>query len=135
MANILSLKDLASVDGVHITMDTKKERAILVEFQNTFFKFHECDDSLYYLDLSTLSDKTYDASREERKERGNDGVDNSDVDNRNERDSDAVLDVGTCHITKVSENKAFFYCKGNQKRMPERPSRSSDGQAPLMLRK
>ena len=59
MANILSLKDLASVDGVRITMDTKKERSVLIEFLNTLFKCHECDDGLYYLDLSTLSDKTY----------------------------------------------------------------------------
>jgi len=84
----LSLKNLASVDGLSITIDTTKECAILAEFQNTLIKLHECDDGLYYFDLSSLLDIIYDASS---KERGNNGADDPDSVGRNEKDSDVMV--------------------------------------------
>jgi hypothetical protein len=54
LANILSLKDVASIPGIRITMDTEVERAIHVHVDdNKVLKFNECDDGLYYYDVST----------------------------------------------------------------------------------
>jgi len=59
-------------------------------------------DVLYYFEISSLSDKIYDASSKECKERSNDSADDSDDNDGNEKDSDAIPDLGTCHITTVS---------------------------------
>ena len=51
IANILSLKQVASVPDVRITMDTFKERAIFVTLPDgKKMKFKECDNGLYYYD-------------------------------------------------------------------------------------
>jgi hypothetical protein len=55
LANILSLKDVASIPGIKITMDTSKERAIYVHLDGKDaeeIKFSECNDGLYYYDVS-----------------------------------------------------------------------------------
>ena len=46
MANVLSFKQVAALDGVRITMDTTVEKAIIVNFKNTILKFQECKDGL-----------------------------------------------------------------------------------------
>jgi len=51
MATILSLKDIANIPGMRITMDTSVEKAINVKFKSAVFKFVECSDSLYYYDV------------------------------------------------------------------------------------
>ena len=50
MANILSLSDIANIDGVRITMDTSIDRAIQLHFHDTVYTFRECIDGLYYWD-------------------------------------------------------------------------------------
>ena len=57
IANILSLSDVANLKGARLTMDSEVERAIVLHFENQQYKFRECIDGLYYLDL-TLYDKT-----------------------------------------------------------------------------
>jgi hypothetical protein len=52
MDTILSVKDVANLDSVHITMDTSKEKAMLVHHQSKVLKFRECDDGLYYYDTA-----------------------------------------------------------------------------------
>ena len=52
MANILSIKDLASIPGVHISMDSRKYCAIIVEYQNQIIRFQECHDGFYYYDIT-----------------------------------------------------------------------------------
>jgi hypothetical protein len=57
MANILALKDVA--DRFKITMDTTKERAMLVHVSNdTIVRFSECGNGLYYFDTSTIHNLT-----------------------------------------------------------------------------
>ena len=54
MANILSLKDVAS--KFKITMDTSIDRAMTVHInEHTLLRFQECSDGLYYLDTSTIA--------------------------------------------------------------------------------
>ena len=48
MANILSIKDVASIPGSHISMYSRNERAIIVEDKNRVIKYQECCDGLYY---------------------------------------------------------------------------------------
>ena len=56
MANILSLKDVAS--KFKITMDTSIDRAMTVHInEHTLLRFQECSDGLYYLDTSTIAPK------------------------------------------------------------------------------
>ena len=55
MANILAIKDVSSTTGVHISMDPRKERAIIVEYQKQIIKFQECRDGLYYYDTFNKS--------------------------------------------------------------------------------
>jgi hypothetical protein len=57
MANILSLKDVAELEGVRITMDTSEERAISVHFQGSIYKFSEHQEGLYYMDMDELKSK------------------------------------------------------------------------------
>eukprot|EP00957_Ditylum_brightwellii_P096269 7332464-Ditylum_brightwellii.AAC.1 len=57
MATVLSLSDIASLDGVHLTMNTLEERAILVHLDDgKVIKFKECDDGLYYFDMAAPLD-------------------------------------------------------------------------------
>ncbi len=54
MANILSLKDLAS--KFKITMDASIDCAMTVHInENTLLRFQECSNGLYYLDTSTTT--------------------------------------------------------------------------------
>ena len=39
MANILEIRVVASILGVYISMDSKKERVIIVEYKNHIIKF------------------------------------------------------------------------------------------------
>ena len=55
MANILAMKDVASIPGVRITYDSAKERLILVHFNKCIYRFTECKEDLYFYD--TKSDK------------------------------------------------------------------------------
>ena len=59
LANILSLKDVANLEGASITMDTTVERAINLNYNGEHFKFLECLDGLYFLDTKTLKAKTH----------------------------------------------------------------------------
>ena len=62
MKNILSLKDVTSIPGVQITMDSYKERAIVVEHGDKTIKFKALCDGIYYHDVgsdnSTISKNT-----------------------------------------------------------------------------
>jgi len=55
MANILSLKDVVSIPGVRISMDSTVERAITVEHEVRTLKFKECCDRLYSYDIEGKS--------------------------------------------------------------------------------
>ena len=39
MANILAIKYVSSIPGVHISMDSSKERVIILEYKNQMIKF------------------------------------------------------------------------------------------------
>ena len=52
MANIIAVNNVASITWVYISMDSKKERVIIVDDQNNMIKFHECCDGLYYYDTA-----------------------------------------------------------------------------------
>jgi hypothetical protein len=57
VANILALKDVA--DRFQITMDTTKERAMLVHVSDdNIIKFSECGDGLYYFDTGSNNTST-----------------------------------------------------------------------------
>ena len=72
MEKILVIKDISSMSGLHLSMYSKKERAIIVEYQNQIIKFQEYCDGLYhhytankfishinyYYFLSTVKDNT-----------------------------------------------------------------------------
>ena len=55
MANILAMSDVANLPRARIMMDSNKERAILLHYGGHTFKFQECHDGLYYLDVCTLT--------------------------------------------------------------------------------
>ena len=52
MANILSLKDIASLSDVRIRIDTDQDCAIFVELGDKMWQFSECRDGLYYYDTA-----------------------------------------------------------------------------------
>ena len=52
IANVLSFTQVASLPGIYITTDTAVERAMVVHVNGRSLKFSECDQGLYYLDLS-----------------------------------------------------------------------------------
>ena len=59
MANILSFKDVSSIPGTRITMDTVNETAIVVELKTgEVFKFAECSNGLYFFDTDSLNHNT-----------------------------------------------------------------------------
>ena len=58
IANILSLKHVADIPGVYITMDTRKEKSMTVHLPNgKEIKFMEYTDGLYYYDTSKSKEK------------------------------------------------------------------------------
>ena len=54
IATILSIKDVASLPGCYMTMDTRQAREIVVSFEDgkPSYTFKECADGLYYYDTS-----------------------------------------------------------------------------------
>ena len=48
IAKIISIKNVASIPGVHISIDSRKERVIILEYHNHIIKFQECLDGFYY---------------------------------------------------------------------------------------
>jgi len=59
LAMILALKDIASIPGTKVTMDTSLEQAILVTMADgTIFKFVECASGLYFVDTENFNRKT-----------------------------------------------------------------------------
>ena len=50
MANIIAIKYVASIPGLHTIMYSRNDSAIIVEYHNHMIKFQECCDSLYYYD-------------------------------------------------------------------------------------
>ena len=52
IANIVSLSDIANLDGAKLTMDTSVERAINLHVNNMTIQFKECADGLYYYDTN-----------------------------------------------------------------------------------
>ena len=55
MANILSLVDVANLEGARLTMDTGVKRAIILHYDGHKYKFNECADGLYYLDVNSFN--------------------------------------------------------------------------------
>ena len=47
LANILSLKDLLDVPGLYSTMDSRKEKAIIIHYDGRIFKFVQIPEGLY----------------------------------------------------------------------------------------
>ena len=52
MSSILAIKYVASIPRVRISMDSKKELEIMVEYHNQIINFQECHEGLYYYDTS-----------------------------------------------------------------------------------
>ena len=52
MANNIDIKDFASIPGVHISMDSRNEIAVIVEYHNQIIKFQECCNGLYYYETA-----------------------------------------------------------------------------------
>ena len=52
IANIVSLSDIANLEGARLTMDTNIARAINLHINGTTIHFRECADGLYYYDTS-----------------------------------------------------------------------------------
>ena len=55
IANILSLSDIANLEGARLTMDSSVERAINLHVDGDVIQFKECSDGLYYFDASHAS--------------------------------------------------------------------------------
>ena len=54
IANVLSFKNLSEIPGVHITTDTRVERAFFVHIGDKTLKFSSCSDGLYYFDMNSF---------------------------------------------------------------------------------
>ena len=52
MAKILAIMDVVSIPGVHISVDSRKEHAIILEYNNQIIKFQGCHDGLYCYDTA-----------------------------------------------------------------------------------
>ena len=50
IANIISLSDVANLEGARVTMDSSVARAINLHFNGDIYQFKECADGLYYFD-------------------------------------------------------------------------------------
>jgi len=57
MANILSMKDVASIPGVRVLYDSTLERTMFVHFNGCVYKFKECSEGLYYYDMKNGPEK------------------------------------------------------------------------------
>ena len=56
IANILSFKDVSSILGVYITMDTHKDKSITAIFDDgIFFMFNPYSNELFYFDTTETS--------------------------------------------------------------------------------
>ena len=53
IANIVSLSDIANLEGAWLTMDTNVERAINLHIGGNTLQFKECSDGLYYYDTKS----------------------------------------------------------------------------------
>ena len=64
MAKIIALRDMPDVPVVLTTMDSSKEREIIVGYHGKIYKFKDCQDGLYYNDtavdnpISSTTDKS-----------------------------------------------------------------------------
>ena len=81
IANILSLTDVANLPGARVTMDTERERAIVLHFDGSDFKFKECHDGLYFLDTSITSNLNH---------------------------NNAITNYLSCLLQTVQQNKSVF---------------------------
>ena len=52
MANIAELKDMDNLPGFQIKMNSSKERAITVEYQEKIYKLKDFQDGLYHYDTA-----------------------------------------------------------------------------------
>ena len=61
IATILALKDVASVPGCYLTMDTRQAREITVSFEDdsAAYVFKECSDGLYFYDTASGSNNNF----------------------------------------------------------------------------
>ena len=50
MDKTIKVKDVDSIPGLHISMESKKECVIIVEYKNQIINFQYCHDGLYYYD-------------------------------------------------------------------------------------
>ena len=50
IANVLVIKNIASIPELHRIMDSRKEHVIIGEYQNHITKLRECRDGLNYYD-------------------------------------------------------------------------------------
>jgi hypothetical protein len=57
LANILCFDDVACIDGVYITIDTRSDHCFNVHYKDDVFTFKPCFEGLYYLDTSNLKSK------------------------------------------------------------------------------
>ena len=58
LATVLLLNDVANIEGVYLTMDTRAERSILVHLgDGKVLKFLECDSGLYFYDTRNNNNK------------------------------------------------------------------------------
>ena len=56
MANILSFEEVANISGVHINMDTSKEKFINVHMQDRqSLHFRACAEGMFYTNLDDTS--------------------------------------------------------------------------------
>ena len=90
LANVLSFKQVAALDGVKITLDTSVEKAITVHINGDALKFKECQDGLYFLDMVNLKNKN-----------------KNGVNNYSKRVSSSKIS-NFCLLNTVKNNKSFY---------------------------
>ena len=54
LANVLSCKHIASMQRTRVTIDTAVEKASMIQTNNHSFKFKQCQNGLYYIDMSNI---------------------------------------------------------------------------------
>ena len=101
MANILCLKDVANIEGVQITMDSLKERAMLVHHKGQCYKFKECSEGLYYYDTNELPANAQPVLTAVEVENENDVKEN-----QTDKSKDTVMDYS--FLQTVESNKQYF---------------------------
>ena len=55
MARFIAIKYVASVPGVHTSIDSREESAIIVVYHNHIIRFQERNYGLYYYDTANKS--------------------------------------------------------------------------------